>query len=155
MAKHWIVVGTAENFRIARGRHFDMFGFKSTRRREAGEMEPGDKLVFYLVGVMKMAGTAEVTSDSFEDHTPVFKSEKKPGEDYPWRVHTKPLLVLDEEDWLDAREIGPRLRYTQKWIGGGNLKNLGLAFQGNLHLIPQEDFELIEREMKAAAGVKA
>ena len=33
MAK-WIVVGSAENFEIARDRGFDMFGFKSSRRRE-------------------------------------------------------------------------------------------------------------------------
>jgi len=29
------------------------------------------------------------------------------------------------------------------------------VFQGNLHRIPQEDYDLIVSEMKAAAGVKA
>ena len=32
---NWIVVGSPENFEIAKARGFDMFGFKSTRRREA------------------------------------------------------------------------------------------------------------------------
>ena len=45
-----------ENFEIAKARGFDMFGFKSSRRRESGSMQPGDKLIFYLIGVMKFGG---------------------------------------------------------------------------------------------------
>ena len=39
-----------------------MFGFKSSRRRETATMKPGDKLIFYLIGVMKFGGIAEITS---------------------------------------------------------------------------------------------
>ena len=70
---NWIVVGSPENFEIARGRGFDMFGFKSTRRRESAEMKPGDKLIFYLTGVMKFGGVANVESEVYEDRTPVFR----------------------------------------------------------------------------------
>ena len=146
MPNYWIVVGSPENFGVARRRGFDMFGFKSTRRREAGEMKPGDKLIFYLTGVMKFGGVATVRSDYFEDHTPVFKSEKKPGEDYPFRVKASPDLLLDQGDWLDVKEIAPRLAYTKKWPA----EHWRLAFQGNLHRIPQEDYDLILREEQAA-----
>lgn len=148
---YWIVVGSPDNFRIAIDRGFDMFGFKSTRRRETGEMRPGDKLIFYLTGVMRFGGIASVASSSFEDHTPVFRSEKKPNEDYPFRVRTQAEIILDEGEWLDVKEWAPRLEYTKRWPP----EHWRLAFQGNLHQIPESDFRLLEREMKARAGSKA
>jgi predicted RNA-binding protein len=141
----WIVVGSPENFEIARSRGFDMFGFKSTRRRESAEMKPGDKLVFYLTGVMKFGGIAEVKSEVFEDHTPVFKSEKKPGEDYPFRVRTAPDRILDRDQWLDVREFAPRLDLTRR-----RGEHWRLAFQGNLHKISDADYELISKEVDEA-----
>lgn len=148
MPNYWIVVGSPENFRIAIGRGFDLFGFKSTRRRETGEMRPGDKLVFYLTGIKKFGGIARVTSESFEDHTPVFRSEKKPGEDYPFRVKTKADIVLDESQWLDVPDYVPRLEFTKK----GATKSWALFFQGNLHRISEADYKLLEREMRARAA---
>jgi len=144
---YWIVVGSPQNFDIARRRGFDIFGFKSSRRREASEMKPGDKLVFYLTGVMKLAGIATVESSYFEDHTPVWRSEKKPGEDFPFRVRVKPDVILDEPAYLDVREIGPRLAYTKKWPA----EHWRLAFQGNLHQIPEEDYKLILSQMREPA----
>ena len=142
---NWIVVGSAENFEIARERGFDMFGFKSSRRRESATMKPGDKLIFYLTGVMKFGGVATVTSEVFEDHTPVFKTEKKPGEDYPWRVQTEPDRILSKEQWLDVKEYADRLEMTSR-----RGEYWRLAFQGNLHKISDEDYEIISKDVDAA-----
>ena len=147
MAKYWIVVGSAENFQIANKRGFDLFGFKSTRRSESSRMEPGDKLVFYLTGIKKFGGIATVQSEMFEDHKKIFKSEKKPNEDYPFRVKTKPEVILDEDDWLHVPDYVPVLEFTKK----GATKNWALHFQGNLHLISEADYKLIAKDMKARA----
>ncbi|MFQ6019363.1 MAG: EVE domain-containing protein [Dehalococcoidia bacterium] len=155
MPNYWIVVGSEENLRIARSRGFDMFGFKSSRRREASQMRPGDKLIFYLTGIMKFGGVATVTSEQFEDHTRVFKSEKparpgKPSEDYPFRVRVQPDTILEREQYLDVKEIAPRLEYPKKWPP----EHWRLAFQGNLHRIPESDYRLIVREMEQAPAAK-
>lgn len=142
---NWIVVGSPENFEIARERGFDMFGFKARRRRETASMRPGDKLIFYLTGVMKFGGIATITSEVFEDHTPVFKTEKKPGEDYPWRVQTEPDRILDKAQWLDVKEYADRLEMTRR-----RGEYWRLAFQGNLHQIDDEDYETISRDVDAA-----
>jgi hypothetical protein len=142
----WIVVGSPENFEIARSRGFDMFGFKSTRRRESAEMKPGDKLIFYLTGVMKFGGIATITSDVFEDHSPVFKSEKKPGEDYPFRVKTEPDRILDRDQWLDVKDYATRLEMTRR-----RGEHWRLAFQGNLHRISDEDYKMLRQDVDAAA----
>ena len=143
---NWIVVGSAENMEIARDRGFDMFGFKSTRGRMSAEMKPGDKLIFYLVGIMKFGGIVEVTSEVFEDHTPVFRTEKKPGEDYPFRVNTSPSVILEQDQWLDVKEYAPLLEMTSQ-----RGEYWRLAFQGNLHKISDEDFEIIATGAAAAA----
>ncbi len=147
---YWIVVGSPDNFRIAIDRGFDLFGFKSTRRRETGDMQPGDKLVFYLTGLKKFGGIASVTSEAFEDHAPVFRSEKKPGEDYPFRVKTKAELVLNEDQWLHVPDYVPLLEFTRK----GATKSWALFFQGNLHKISETDYRLLEGEMRARAKGK-
>jgi hypothetical protein len=123
-----------------------MFGFKSTRRRESAEMKSGDKLIFYLTGVMKFGGIATITSDVFEDHSPVFKSEKKPGEDYPFRVKTEPDRILDRDQWLDVKDYATRLEMTRR-----RGEHWRLAFQGNLHRISDEDYKMLRQDVDAAA----
>jgi hypothetical protein len=147
---YWIVVGSPENFEIAISRGFDLFGFKSTRRRESGEMVPGDKLIFYLTGIKMFGGIATVASDAFEDHKKIFASEKKPGEDYPFRVKTKADIVLSEDQWLYVPDYVPLLEFTRK----GATKSWALFFQGNLHKISATDYKLLERDMRAAAKKK-
>ena len=147
---YWIVVGSEENMRIAEERGFDMFGFKSTRRTEVSGMKAGDRLIFYLTKIMKFGGIAEVTSDYYEDHEKVFRSVK-PNEDYPWRVKIEKITVLTPEQYLDVREIGPTMEYVKKWPP----EHWRLAFQGNLHKIPEADYKMIEGLMAEAAKVKA
>ena len=147
---NWIVVGSPENFEIAQGRGFDMFGFKSTRRRESAEIKPGDKLIFYLTGVMKFGGIAEVTSEVYEDRSPVFRSEKKAAEDYPFRAKTSPDRLLDRDQWLDVKEFATRLEMTRK-----RGEYWRLAFQGNLHKISDEDYKEISDAVDAAGRVPA
>ncbi len=145
---YWIVVGSEENMRIAEARGFDIFGFKSTRRTEVSRIKPGDKLIFYLTKIMKFGGIAEVASGYFEDHTKVFRSSK-PGEDYPFRVNARPIVILSPDQYLDVKEIAPGLEFTKKWPP----EHWRLAFQGNLHEIPESDYERIEGLMhQAVAG---
>ena len=145
---YWIKVGSEANFRLAESRRWDVFGFKSTRRVQVARMKPGDRLVFYLKGLMKFGGIAEITSEYFEDHTRIFTSPNKPKEDYPFRVTVKPLIILTPDKYLDVREIGPTLEFTHKWAP----EHWRLAFQGALHEIPASDFERIRELMAASAG---
>lgn len=143
---YWMVVGAPENFEIAKSRGWDMFGFKSTRRNEAANIRVGDKLLFYLTGIVKFGGIATVTSEMFEDHEKVFGSKKKPNEDYPFRVKVEPDLILEPGEYLDVRVLGPQMRYTQRLPA----EHWRLAFQGNLHLLPREDYDHLRGLMAEA-----
>ena len=144
-----MVAESLENFRITRDMDFAMQGMATRQRRKAQRMEPGDRLLFYVTGIQRFGATATVTSKCFEDHKPVWKSDGKP-DDFPWRVNIKVEAALEEDKFLDAFELGPRMEYIRHWPP----EFWPLAFQGNLHILPKNDFELLEREMKRAAGQK-
>ena len=73
----WILTGSLENFRINVERGFDVIGFKERRRRQAEQMRPGDEIVFYVTGVQEFGGIARVTSEMYEDRTPIWPQGKK------------------------------------------------------------------------------
>jgi len=147
---YWMLVISAENFRITREMGFTVQGLRTTLRRKAERVEVGDRLLFYLSWVKRFAATVTVTSTYFEDRSPVWKAHK-PGEDYPYRVGIEPAVVLEEDEFLDVRQIGPRMDHVKKWTP----EWWPLAFQGDLHLIPRKDFSLIEEEMKKLVSARA
>ena len=153
MAKYWIVVGGPEIFAKTRELGFTRHGFKSTRRGMAAKIEPGDQMAFYITGRKKFAGIAEITERMVEEQTRIWQSDKKPNEMYPFRVGIKPVTMLEEEDWLEAEPYHDRFSWTQKWPRA----NWTLAYQGNLHEIPESDFEMLRADVEAAAkaGAKA
>ncbi|MGQ0680258.1 MAG: EVE domain-containing protein [Actinomycetota bacterium] len=143
----WIAVSGEANFEKTRELGFQLQGFKSRQRRKAERMLPGDKLVWYITKEMTFAGFASITGTYFEDHEPIWMG-KKEGEDYPWRVPIKADLVLDRDAWVDVEGVARRMAYVAKWPA----EHWRLAFQGNLHEIPQSDFELIEQALTQAAA---
>ena len=146
---YWLIGTTKENFEITRERRFSVQGIDSKQRRRAVRLGPDDRIVYYISDLRRFAATATVTSEHFEDHSPIWKHHRE-EEDFPHRVEIRPDIVLDEERYLDALQIGPRLEYVKKWAP----EQWHLALMGTLHIIPQRDFSLLEDEMKRAAPRK-
>ena len=140
---YWMVVQTPENFQISKDRGFTVHGLRPRYRRRAERMEPDDVILFYISGLRKWGAVARITSRYFEDREPIWKSVDH-DDNFPYRVNMKPSIVMDEKDYIDAREIGPRLEYLKRWPP----ERWPLAFYDSLHLLPQRDFRLIEGEMK-------
>ena len=146
MARYWIVVGGPEIFATTRDMGFTRHGFKSTRRNMVKRIGPGDLLAFYVTGRKQFAAIARVRSEVSEETTRIWHSSKKPDELYPFRVDIEPVVTPPEEAWLDAEPYHDRFTWTQKWPRA----NWTLAYQGNLHEVPQADFELLRADMAKA-----
>ena len=151
MARHWIVVGGKEIFEKTRELGFTKHGMKSTRRKMVQQIQPGDTLSFYISGMKQLAAMTKVKSEVFEERTRVWSSPKKPDELYPYRVEIEPMVVLDEEQWLDAEPYHDRFEWTQRWPK----EHWTLAYQGNLHEITEADQKLLKRDLEKAAKVAA
>ncbi len=147
----WIAVGSAENFELLRERGFDIAAFKSSRRKQSSDMQPGDRLVFYLTKVVQFGGIAEITSEAFEDESDIGLRSESNGEDesFPYRVQTKPLVIPEPGDYVEVREITELLDKTRNF----GPKKLGMAFRGNLHKISDADYRQIESLLEERAAV--
>jgi predicted RNA-binding protein len=148
---YWIIVGSPENFAATREHDFTIQGMKTRQRKKAAQMKPGDKIVYYITGKKAFAGVATITSEAFEDSTIIWKSTNKKREDevYPHRVNIEPDIILDDDDFLDAEETALQMKHVQKWPA----KNWTLAFQGNVHKIDEEDYQLLRDAIEKHAKV--
>jgi predicted RNA-binding protein len=144
----WILTGGVENFRIYAERGFDVIGFKERRVRQAEKFAPGDEIIFYVTVLQAFGGIARVTSEMYEDRTPIWpQGKKKHPEAYPWRVDAEPVLVLPEEDFLPAETLLGELEHLGKWPA----EHWHLAFQGQLRTISSGDSTLLRSRIEKAA----
>jgi hypothetical protein len=141
----WMAVASTDNFERTRALGATMQGFETRQRKNVMEgMEPGDRLVWYITKVQAFGGTATVASKGFEDHELIWQS--KPGEDYAWRVKLRRGRLLNEDAWVPSHVVGPGLEYVQKWPA----EHWKLAFQGNLHQIPDVDYDTLAAALESA-----
>jgi hypothetical protein len=144
----WILTGSVENFRTSRERGFDVVGLKERRRLMAQQVEIGDRIVFYVTKVQAFGAIARITGELYEDRQPIWPGKPGKRDDYPWRFAAESELVLDEERFVPAEPLAGRLEHVQKWPA----EHWHLAFQGQLRAVSEQDAELIEGELREAAG---
>jgi EVE domain len=149
--KTWILTGSPENFAATREHGFRLIGMKERRRRLAEQIEPGDRLVFYLTKVGRFAASVRVSGELFEDRTKVWPGKPGAPDPYPWRFETEPEIVLDEADWIDAEDLKGDLEHVRKWPAD----HWRLAFQGQLRTVSEADAAVLLERLRAAAGVAA
>ncbi len=146
---YWILVSSVDNWQKTVDRDFTLQGMKSRQRKKAEQMKPGDKFIYYVTGLKAFAGITTVDSTYCEDHTNLIWTSgnaKKADEDYPFRVEIKPDLALSRENFVPAEGLARQMIYASKWPAA----HWTLAFQGNVHLIPEEDYDLIRKAIEAA-----
>jgi predicted RNA-binding protein len=149
--KTWILTGSLENFRATRDHGFRVIGAKEGRRGMAEQIEPGDRIAFYLTVVQAFGGIVEVTGEMYEDRERIWPGKPGKRDDYPWRFETRPEVVLGEDELVPAVELVGELEHARKWPA----EHWHLAFQGQLRTVSEADAELLERRIRAAAPAAA
>ncbi len=150
-SKTWILTGSQANFAVTRELGFSVIGFKERRRRQALEMEAGDRIVFYITKVSAFAASALVAGELFEDREPIWPGKPGSPDQYPWRIPIAPELVLDEADWVPAESLVGELEHIAKWPR----EHWKLAFQGQLRTITPADSALLVNRLQLAGAVRA
>jgi len=149
--KTWILTGSPENFEATRERGFRVIGMKEMRRRMAEQIEPGDRIVFYLTRVKEFAGVVRVTGEMYEDRAKIWPGKPGKVDPYPWRFDTEPELILEDADRVPAEALAGELEHCRKWPR----EHWTLAFQGQLRTVSDADARLLEKQMRAAPGSSA
>src|SRR5215212_11949954 len=151
VAKTWVLTGSLANFRATRERGFRVIGAKERRRRMAEQIEPGDRIVFYVTGVQAFGAIVRVTGELYEERERIWPGKPGKADLYPWRFETEPEVVLDEDEFVPAVELVGELEHAAKWPA----EHWTLAFQGQLRTVSEADSELLERRIRAAAPAPA
>jgi predicted RNA-binding protein len=147
----WILTGSPENFEATRDHRFRVIGMKERRRNLAEQMEPGDRIVFYLTRVKAFGAIVRITGEMYEDRTKIWPGKPGMADPYPWRFETEPELVLDEADWVPVEELARDLEHVRKWPA----EHWTLAFQGQLRTVSDHDAELIRERMSRTHALQA
>ncbi len=165
---YWLLVTHPANFEVMKTKN--IAAMKARRKSYAERVEVGDKVVFYLTKIGKFAGAAEFKSKYREDKSAIFTEEKgkplsvkgtdaarllmninlgsadgapinpsKAEETHPWRFDVEFEVKLDSDEYISAEQFRDKLKYLKKWPA----KYWKLGFQGNVHEIPEEDYETI------------
>lgn len=135
----WILTGSPNNYEQCAAREFGIIGLKERRFKQGKEIEIGDRFVFYLTGQMQFAGSVIIESDMFEDRKPIWMGKQGKPDDYPWRFHTRPEIVLNSEVFLPAEALKDQLEHIKKWPAA----HWRLAFQGQLRTISEHDTQIL------------
>jgi predicted RNA-binding protein len=146
VAKTWILTGSLDNFRATREHGFSVIGAKEGRRGMAEQIEPGDRIVFYVTGIQAFGAIVEVTGEMYEDRTKIWPGKPGKADPYPWRFATRPEAVLDESEFVPAEELAGDLEHAKKWPA----EHWRLAFQGQLRTVSDADAELLGRRIAGA-----
>jgi len=138
----WMIACNEANFNITEELGFVTQGLKSQHRRKVQRIEVGDRVLFYVTGVRKFTGTATVTTAYREENISRWEDEGSTG--WPYEIGIKSEVILEKNQHIEAGLLAHRLDYVRRWPP----EDWYLAFQGNLHLLPKNDFFIIEEEMK-------
>lgn len=147
----WILTGSPDNFAATREREFRIVGLKERNRNRALEIEPGDRIVFWLTQVQRFAGSVVVTGEMFEDREKVWPGKPGKVDPYQWRFETEPEIVLADDEQVPGEELAPRLEHVRKWPA----EHWKLAFQGQIRPVTEGDASLLVDALRAAAGARA
>ncbi|MBI4311227.1 MAG: EVE domain-containing protein [Chloroflexi bacterium] len=140
---YWMLTITPQNFKVTRDLGLTVQGFTIVSRKKVERMEIGDRLLYYITSVQQFPASATVASTFFQEDTPLWRSHR-PEELFTHRVRIKGEVALEPLEYMDARDIAPRMEYVKKWIP----EEWPWAFIGELHLIPRKDFSMLEDEMQ-------
>jgi predicted RNA-binding protein len=151
VAKTWVLTGSLANFRATRERGFGVIGAKERRRRMAEQIEPGDRIVFFVTGVQAFGGMVRVTGEMYEDRSRIWPGKPSNPDPYPWRFETEPETVLEEDEFVLAVELASELEHVRKWPA----EHWQLAFQGQLRAVSDADSRLLDRRIRESSRAQA
>jgi len=92
-------------------------------------MKKGDKIIYFLGEKGVFAGISEVRNDKYEEINSKLISIKIKKGDH---------LKLNNS--VDGNQVGPSLEYVKRWAP----EKWKLSLFGSLHIISQNDFNLLE-----------
>lgn len=146
--KYWLDLFTPYTWTRFREHGASVSGFRPRQRRAAFErVERGDILLCYLVRLSRWCGILEVSSQAFEDSSPIFSDENDP---FPIRFTVNPQVLLEFEEAIPIEEefLWKHLSFTRDIASGSFGWAQFAGLRTSLREIETTDGELIARSIR-------
>jgi len=139
---HWIFVTSEKNWKVIRDKK--VWGMPLKRENLIKKLKVGDEAFIYLkqekrgekILPSRIVGLFEIASEPFKSSEQIFKDRS-----YPWRVKLRPKIVLKDK-YLEFKPLLPKLKFTK------GAKGWAAYFRSGMAQIPEEDYQLIETELR-------
>ena len=116
--------------------------FTNKYQKRVKRIEIDDRMIFYIKDMKKWILCATITSAAKK----IIKSNWSDDiTNYIYGVNLNIDKQLDESNAIDATYIAPSLEYLKKW----SPERWPLACFDSLHLLPQQDYRLLESIIKS------
>ena len=109
---------------------FKTQGLPARNARTVKKFKSGDRVVYYIVKKKKFGATATITGSYYHDTIRIWTDK---DELWPSRAPSKPNLVLDDDQLVDANELISEF----SWVKENS--HWGVFFQGSLRQIPKTE----------------
>jgi hypothetical protein len=139
---YWLDLFTGRTWDEFREAGATVSGFRTTQRKQAKKLKPGDIFVCYLTGVMRWVGALEITGES-KDTTDIWKEDV-----FPVRFDVKPLVMLDAEFGVPMDELEGKVSFFKGPEHRGKFK--GFVRRSPNHFKQPADAETILRLLQEA-----
>ncbi len=119
-------------------------GFSKAQLSSAKKIKPGDRFICYLTKLSRWVGLFEITSDYFEESSPIFYEKDDP---FTVRFHVKPIVWLDfingipihnDSIWNELSFTSLLSKNSNAWTG---------RVRGSLTEIKQKDAKFLEKQL--------
>ena len=145
-SSYWCMSYSLEHFDQERqSLGFECLGLRQRYESIANEMQPGDRVVYYVKGTGGFGAITRITTryrrSLHYDSAPRWKGEEHR---WPCRVPSQPEIVLRGDRMVSAAELAPRLSFIK------NKDKWWLSLWGRPKEIAQEDYKAVEAEMNEA-----
>jgi hypothetical protein len=140
--KYWLDLFTGTTWDEFRNAGANVSGFSNRMRKNVDRMQPGDRLLCYLTGVMRWVGALEVLGSS-QDSRRIWNDME-----FPARVAVKPIVILSAENGVPMDELGGKVSFFTGKADRGKFKGF-VRMSPNLFRA-QEDGDLIVKLLQDA-----
>lgn len=142
MVQRWLCISTRANDEVTRKKL--VWGVANRYQNTIARAKKGDTLLMYTMQEIvdreiipsAVTGIYEVTSDVYEDESPIFVTPKALGSEvFPLRIKVKSVKIFKEP--IPFKPLVPKMTFIKnKTMWSGSIRTA-------MRVIPEEDYKLI------------
>lgn len=135
MSKYYMIVTNEIDYEWDIDNQFACAGFPDRNKRALHQMEPGDKIIYYVTKHSKFMAITEVVGEYFYSEQPIWDDLY---DLWPHRIHTKTMIFIEKcEEGVFIKDIWDNLEFIK------NKTRWGSQVQGSFRKLSENDYHVI------------